>query len=210
MGWFYNLLGYSFEWIVSNIYLPYKESRSRDNDRYLQKFHVSLPKLGQAGTDGRVSLQTLRDINAYCAKIPYKADPLMGFVDFYNHPEYSNYLIVNNLTTDCYDCDDVAVLAKALVDKCGANFSKSWVWNLIIRPDKQFTEAAFNHVICGVELWDGRNIFTVVIDTNSLANKDVFIFYGDKNQAKNEIIKKFSEMYKVTYSMLLDVKYPFL
>lgn len=204
-----NWLDWLFQQAVLNIYLPNKEKRSRDLAQQFSKFNVSLPQLGLAGQDKRIGMDTINKINEYCGRLPYKSDPLWGFVDLYNHPEFTNYFIVNNIKLDTYDCDDVAVLAKALCDRCGCDSSKSWIWNLIIRPDKQFTEAAYNHVICGIEFWDGIRNWTVVIDTNTVARREVFFFLGKKEEVKQQVISKFNSIYNVTYSILLDVRYPF-
>lgn len=60
-------------------------------------------------------LEDLRTIAAYVGqRLTYTGDPILGGLDdYYNHPEYLQYCIENNLKPPV-DCDDYSVLAYAL------------------------------------------------------------------------------------------------
>lgn len=198
-----------FESFVRNFYLPNKMAYSRQLDTNLSASKAPLPVLGKAGSDGRVWVDTVNAVNAECGKLRYTSDPLGGLIDYYNHPEVTQWRQNNKRWDVPCDCDDFAVYAVALFRKCGVSTDKAWVWNLLIDPGLQISQAWANHVICGVEIWDGSKFWTAVIDTNSAALNQVFWFAGDRTAAASAVMAHFSGIYKVTYYRLVQVEYPF-
>ncbi|MEJ5201899.1 MAG: hypothetical protein WHV66_06650 [Anaerolineales bacterium] len=191
---------------VTGWVLPKKADYSRQVALNAPK--AALPVLGQAGSDGRVSMQTIEKVNQQCARLRYVADPLWGLVDFYNHPEYTQWQLVNNRWDQPCDCDDLAVYAHALFLKTGIRSDKVWIWNILVSPGYQISQAWANHVMCAVEYWDGSKIWTAIIDTNSAANGKAFFFYGDRFDAQMPVIQHFKQLYGVQYYALVKVDPP--
>ncbi len=194
---------------VRSCILPNKQKFSQELAAKFPLNRSPLPRLGQAGTDGRVSMSTIESVNAQCAQLRYNADPLWGLSDFYNHPEYTEWMRKYNQWKDPCDCDDFAVYAVALLHKCGINHSKAWIWNLLVDPPSQVTQAWANHVIAGVEYWDGQKIWTAIIDTNSAKQGRPYWFQGDKIAVQSSVIQHFRDIYKVNYYTLITVPFPF-
>jgi hypothetical protein len=198
-----------FEGFITGFYLPRKAAWSREIDAKVKNSHAPLPVLGKAGADGRLSKQVIEAINSQCGKLQYTSDPLGGLADFYNHPELSQWRLNNKRWDQPCDCDDFAVYAVALARACGTAQDKAWVWNLIITPGNQISQAWANHVIAGFELWDGTKLWTAIIDTNSASRNQVSWFQGDRQQTQAAILAHFNAVYKVSYYKLLAVPYPF-
>lgn len=190
-------------------FLARKQTISRDRAARTPK--APLPVLGKAGADGRVSKETIEAVNRQCGKMPYQQDPWFGIDDFYNHPETSQWRLNNEKWDIPYDCDDYATYAVALLRACGLAHSKAWLWNLLINPAHQLTDMAYNHVIAGVEYWDGTSIWTAVIDTNTAASGKLFWVKGspDLEAVQAAVIQHFNAVYKKQYYKVLRVDYPF-
>lgn len=168
-----------------------------------------IPALGKANADGYLPLSVLKDINAQCGKLQYKLDPLWGMSDYYTLPELTQYQLEKGRWEYPCDCDDFAVYARALMLAAGVEPVNCWIWNLIIAPGSQITQAWANHVICGFEYWDGNKHWTGVIDTNTAARKKIFWQTGTREFTAERFIKQFSDIYQVNYYKLLQVPDPF-
>lgn len=197
-----------FEFLVKSVYLPLKASFSRKVANDYQRFKRSLPKLAEYQEN--IDINTAKVVNEYCAQLNYVSDPLNGVIDYYNHPEHTQWIIEEKRFDLPYDCDDLAVLAVSLFRKIGYSYDKVKLCNLIISPLKQFTQMYANHVICVLEFVDTRGIiWTAVIDTNTVANKQLFMFEGNFEQTRKQIIDLFCNIYKVSYYRLIPVPDPF-
>ena len=196
-------------------YLGKKEHDSKQIAHAQHKLRSPLPIVGSAKNNGSITIALAHAVNEQCAKLKYKLDPLGGVSDYYNHPETTQYrLDMKNNTLPC-DCDDFAVYAVGRFRKAGAHPLNAWVWNLIIDPMSQFTQAWANHVICGFALRDAKGqTWTGIIDTNTAARDKIFWFKGDKDKTQDAIIKHFRNIYKragkeANYYKLIEAKYPF-
>jgi len=198
------------ESFIKGVYLPNKAAYSRQCDAALKGAqHAALPVLGKAGNDGRLSIDTINAINEQCGRLKYVSDPLGGLLDYYTHPETTQWALNNNRQDIPCDCDDYAVYAVALARACGIAWDKAWVWNLIINPSNQISQCWANHVICGIEYWDGTRYWTAIIDTNSAARHQPWWFQGDRAAVEQAVIANFSALYKVNYYKLIPVDWPF-
>lgn len=198
---------YLFEQFIKNWYLPNKAKFSRDIDKHAD--HAPLPQVYEPVSDGKTRVGMINSVNAECSKLRYKLDPNGGLTDFYNHPEFTEWRHQNQRWDEPCDCDDFAVYAVALFRECGI-MTDAWVWNLIISPGHQITQAWANHVICGAyfKSGDGQE-WVAIIDTNSAARKKPFWFKSNKSTAQRAILEHFSKLYNVNYYKLIDVPYPF-
>lgn len=190
------------------VFLARKQEISRE--RAVTAPKSRLPVLGQAGSDGRVSKATIEAINRHCGLMPYKEDPWFGMDDYYNPPGVSQNRLETKNWSIPYDCDDYAVLAVGLFRACGIVYDKAWVWNLLISPAQPW-DLRYCHVICGVEYWDGRDIWTAVIDTNTADSGRVLWFKGiaHSNAVQTAVIQHFNGVYGKQYYKLIRVEYPF-
>lgn len=196
-----------FEQFVTGWYLPRKARFSRE--MAINAPRATLPQVHERVDDGKVRLGMVKAINAECSKLRYTPDPLGGLTDFYNHPEFTQWRQNKQRWDEPCDCDDFAVYAVALFNECGVT-ADAWVWNLIISPGHQVTQAWANHVICGAYFKDSSGQeWTAVIDTNSAARGKPFWFKGNAESAKPAILNHFSRLYKVNYYKLIDVPFPF-
>lgn len=204
------------DWFISfvrNFILASKERTSRQifQGNYGR---AALPKLGQAGTDGGISLQTIQAINTQLGKLRYVSDPNMGTFDFYNPGHYTQ-LILNNSNPGNWpcDCDDYAVYGVDLARECGINRAFAKVLNLLIHPGQQITHMKWNHVLCGIEFWDGsRKKWTAILDTNSAANGQILYVPGAFAEREQDILNHFNNIYRsegVNYYRVIEVKHPF-
>ena len=202
----------AFIWFVRNWILGPKERTSRQIFSNYQKH--KLPQLGIAGSDGGISIQTIKAINAQMGKLKYFSDPAMGTYDFYNPGDFTQGLVEsgNQAGFPC-DCDDFAGYGVDLARACGINHDFAKYLNIIIHPAQQFTHMAYNHVLCGIEFWDGkRDKWTAILDTNSAANGNVLYVPGTFAQSEQAIINHFNNIYKnqgVNYYRVIEVKHPF-
>lgn len=183
-----------FAQIVSSLYLPNKVRSSLPLAKTMPR--KPLPVLGQAKANGYPTKDLAEAINAQCHQLKYRSDPGNGLVDLYNHPEHTQYLLETGAyETSACDCDDFATYAIALFLKAGVARDKVWEWNMIVPWHKQFTQARWNHVICGFTYWDGSQEWTGIIETNTAARNKLFWFKGTATEAKSAVLKTFCSVY---------------
>ena len=198
-----------FSWAIENWYLPRKAEDSRKRAEPDKAFHRPLPKLGQVGPDGKLPLRLAEVINLQCQRLGYTPDPLWGADDYYTHPELTQYRLESGRTDIPCDCDDYAVYAYALARKCGMSYSHGWIWNLIIDPAKQVSQAWANHVVVAFSIGSDTQPWVGVIDTNSAAQGKPIWFQGTPESVEQRVLAHFGGVYKVSYYKLLRVPYPF-
>ena len=185
-----------FETAVNNVYLPQK---IRNSQRLLDQPRRPLPVLGHA-VDGEITLDLADAVNKQCGQLVYKADPISGLLDLYNHPEHTQYLAeTHDYKKSSNDCDDFATYAQGLFHAAGVSPENHWEWNILISPFKQWKQAQYNHVICGFRMggWYG------IIDTNTAARGQVFWFEGDLKSVKKQVIQAFNGIYNADYYRLI-------
>lgn len=202
-----------FIWFIRNWILAPKErnSKSMFSGSYPKAL---IPKLGQAGTDGGISLQTIQAINSQMGKLRYVSDPWLGTLDFYNPSDFTQFLLnTGNPTNQPCDCDDFAGYGVDLARACGINHAFAKYLNIIIHPSQQFTHMRFNHVLCGIEFWDGkRQKWTAILDTNSAASGQILYVLGTFAEKEQDILNHFNSLYRnegVNYYRVIEVKHPF-
>ncbi len=204
------------DWFVTLVRKAFLEPKERTSRQIFSGPYQRgvLPKLGSAGSDGGISHATIEIINRQLGKLKYVSDPNMGSFDFYNPGHYTQ-LLAESGNPDNFpcDCDDFAVYGVDLARTCGINQAFAKVLNILIHPGQQLTHMRWNHVLCGIEFWDGnRTKWTAILDTNSAANRPPLYVQGTFAQAEQHILNHFNAIYRnegVNYYRVIEVKHPF-
>lgn len=198
-----------FALAIQNWYLPRKAEGSRRRALLDVNFRRPLPVLGGVHPDGRLTRSTVDAINTQLGKLTYTSDPLWGADDYYSHPRSIQWRLENQRNDLPCDCDDYAVYAVALARAAGMNHTEGWVWNLIIDPAKQVSQAWANHVIAAFAYGTGSEQWIAVIDTTSAGRGKVVWFSGTEQSVHAQVIDHFNRVYSVSYYKILRVPYPF-
>lgn len=194
-------------WTVKNLYLPYKLNESLKEMKSQTK--RSLPVLiGDLKEDRRPSVRLANAVNHQCGRLKYKHDPMNGLIDRYTHPEHIQWILETgnyDKTPAGVDCDDFASYAISLFLKAGVNPDHVWEWNMVVPFFNQFTQAKYNHVICGFSLVDANEEEWVgVIDTNTAHHKKIVWVNGSKEESKDEVLAHFRNIYPANYYALIE------
>jgi hypothetical protein len=174
------------DWFINYCVMPFLSAKEKNS----KQIALTSPKMLLP------DFKTVQEVKEYIFfNFKYKADPWN--YDYYTHPESTFYGIQTGQAGqfDC-DCDDYAVFAYAGLLKAN---QKPYIMNLIIDPI-EIWNLQWCHVLCCFKYLDANNnIFIGVMDTNGL----------NWFRTEDEIIKFFTNLYKVKYKYLIPVKYPF-